>query len=138
MSKRKKGNEGKVYYGNTKNIERDTKPRRRYVVVNDNGVNVKVSKLKSIKTDGANTNPNLYELDRSKYPKLKQRTGVHNQVFTDNRVNREKLRLGKSNGVFDDKADFELNDLDFGKVAKRIQKAKYGKKKKGKGPKPLA
>ena len=51
-----KSNVGKVYRGRTKYIDTETKLERNYVVVRDNGKNVSVSKLKSIKSE---SNPAL-------------------------------------------------------------------------------
>lgn len=132
MSKKdKKSNVGKVYYGKTKYIDNDTRPRRRYVVVNDNGTNVKVSKLKSIKkfdNNGKNADPFLQEIDQSKYPKLKQRTGVDSEVFNKNRRTKQKLTLDKGNGVFDATPDFELDASDIARIKKHV-KLRGGKKK---------
>ena len=55
---------GKVYRGETKYIDPDTKKQRNYVVVRDNGRHISVSKLKSIKTEN---DPALYEIDYKKY-----------------------------------------------------------------------
>ena len=123
-----------MYYGKTSYIDNDTRPRRRYVVVSDNGENVKVSKLKTIKkfdSDGNNADYYLQEIDKSKYPKLKERTGVDSQVYNKNRRTKEKLTLNKGNGVFDDKPDFELDDTDITKVKQHV-KFRGTKKKKGK------
>lgn len=61
---KKKSNVGKVYRGETKYIDRDTKKQRNYVVVRDNGKNISVSKLKSIKKEN---DPALLELNYQKY-----------------------------------------------------------------------
>ena len=130
----KKGNEGKVYYGKTRYIDRDTKPRRRFVVVIDHGENVSVSKLTSIKQvdeTGKNIKETVVEI-KPAYKGLKQRTGVFNRVYNRNRVSKEKLKLGKGNGVFDEKPEFEIDDEDFKKVDEHIKKAKRDRKKKGK------
>lgn len=128
---------GKVYYGTTRYIDNDTRPRRRFVVVNDNGTNVKVSKLKSIKkydSDNNNADEHLCELDKTKYPKLDKRTGVDSQVYTKNRRTKQKLSLDKGNGVFDDKPDFELDSGDIARVKQhvRLRGGKNKGNKKGK------
>ena len=112
------GNEGKVVYGKTRFIERDTKPRRRYIVVKDNGKNIKVVKTNSLKKDKFGN----YIIDKHKveissnYPCLKKRTVADNQVFSKNRITKEKFSLGKNNGVFDTKEQFILSDYDFNNV----------------------
>lgn len=112
------GNEGKVVYGKTRFIERDTKPRRRYIVVKDNGKNIKVVKTNSLKKDKFGN----YIIDKhrveisSNYPGLKKRTVADNQVFSKNRITKEKFSLEKNNGVFDTKEQFILSDYDFNNV----------------------
>lgn len=46
-----KSNVGKVYCGETKYIDPDTKKQRNYVIVRDNGKAIFVAKLKSIKKE---------------------------------------------------------------------------------------
>jgi hypothetical protein len=139
MSKKDTPNKGKVYWGESKFIDTDTKPRRRYVVVKDNGETVKVSKLSSLKKfdkDGKNVDSNFAEI--KKYDGLTKRTGVLNRLFAKNKKTKEKLRIGKDNGVFDEKPIFELDDEDFEKVekhiidAKNMERKKFRAKKKGK------
>ena len=72
MAKNKRGGEnvGKVYRGRPKYIDKDTKPERNYVVVFDDGKNVKVSKLKSIKIfdeNGKNADKALVEINHERY-----------------------------------------------------------------------
>ena len=59
-----KNNVGNVYRGNTKYIDRDTKPQRNFVVVKDNGRSVAVAKLKSIKKADDKA---LMRIDKYKY-----------------------------------------------------------------------
>lgn len=112
------GNEGKVVYGKTRFIEKDTKPRRRYIVVKDNGENIKVVKTNSMKKDKFGN----YIIDKHKveinsnYPGLNKRTVADNKVFSKNRITKEKLSLKKNNGVFDTKEQFILSDYDFNNV----------------------
>lgn len=116
--KKKIGNEGKVFYGITRFIEPDTKPRRRYIVVKDNGSSIKVVKTNSMKLDKLGNCIN----DKHKvellgiYPKLKERTLADKKVFSKNRITKEKLNLQKDNGVFSSKEDFILDDNDFERV----------------------
>lgn len=132
-----KTNVGKVYYGKTSCIDNDTRPRRRFVVVNDNGQSIKVSKLKTIKkfdNFGNNADEYLLELDKTKYPKLKERTGVDSQVYNKNRRTKQKLTLTKDNGVFDCVPDFELDCKDKSRVIRhvRLRGGKNKGNKKGK------
>lgn len=115
---KKFGNEGKVVYGKTRFIERDTKPRRRYVVVKDNGKNIKVVKTNSMKKDIFGNyieDKHKVEIDRN-YPGLKKRTLVDSKVFSKNRITKQKFSLDKNNGVFDTTEEFILNDYDFDRV----------------------
>ncbi len=116
--RKKFGNEGKVVYGKTRFIERDTKPRRRYVVVKDNGKNIKVVKTNSMKKDIFGNyieDKHKVEIDRN-YHGLKERTLVDNKVFSKNRITKQKFSLDKNNGVFDTREEFILNDYDFDRV----------------------
>lgn len=132
MTKRKTPNIGKVFYGKTKYIEKDTKPRRRYVIVNENESDIKVAKMKTIKkinSKGENIDYFLIEIDSTKYKGLTNRTGVDSNVFSKNRVTKQNLHLGKTNGVFDDKEQFMLDDTDYEKVDRHIKNAKTAKRK---------
>ena len=112
------GNEGKVVYGKTRFIERDTKPRRRYIIVKDNGKNIKVVKTNSLKKNKYGD----YIIDKHKveigqnYPGLTKRTVADDKVFSRNRITKEKFSLEKNNGVFDSKEQFILSDYDFNNV----------------------
>lgn len=133
MSKKEK-NIGKVYLAETKYIDKDTKNIRRYVVVKDNGENVAVSKLKSIKkfdSDNKNSDPYLIEINSS-YPGLSKRTGVDEQVFNRNRLTKKKLSISKDNGVFNNKEEFKLSSHDTHRVLKHV-KLRTGKKHKKSG-----
>lgn len=123
--KKRKNNEGNVYYGRTRYIDFDNKPRRRYVIVSDDGKSVKVAKLTSL--DDKKTKDERF-LPLEKYPQLKKPTGVYNVLYGRNRKTKQKLTLGKNNGVFDDKPDFSLNDYDFDRVDKHV--IKRGKRKR--------
>lgn len=124
--KKRKNNEGNVYYGNTKYIDFDKKPRRRYVIVSDNGVNVKVAKLTSM--DEKKKKDKRFLLLKS-YPQLPKETGVYNSLYGKNRITKQKLTLGKNNGVFDEKPLFSLDDDDFYKVDGHVIKRGARKKK---------
>jgi hypothetical protein len=123
---------GKVYFAKANSISNDTRPRRRFVIVSDNGETVKVSKLKSIKKyneSGENADFYLVEIDYKKYKGLTQRTGVDNQVYSKNRRTNEKLWIGEGNGVFDEKEEFTLDKEDYEKVDKHVIRRGKGKKK---------
>ncbi len=124
--KQRKNNEGNVYYGKTRFIDFDKKPRRRYVVVSDNGVNVKVAKLTSL--DEKKKKDKRY-LALKKYRQLPKETGVYNSLYGKNRITKQKLTLGKGNGVFDEKPLFSLDDDDFIKVDKHVVKRGVRKRK---------
>lgn len=120
---KRKGNEGKVFYGKTKFIEPDTKPRRRFVVVKDNGLNVKVSKLNSMKMDMKGNfiqDKHKIEIDRN-YTGLTKRTVVDDKVFSKNRKTKEKLYLGKNNGVFDEMEEFIVSDYDMERIHNHVK-----------------
>lgn len=127
--KKRKNNEGKVYYGKTRYIDHDVKPRRRFVVVNDNGENIAVAKLGSLKkfdSKGKNVDSRFVEIDPD-YPGLTKRTGAYNQLYKKNKVTKEKLSLRQGNGVFDKNPEFELTDVDFHKVDSHV--IRRGKKR---------
>lgn len=115
--RKKFGNEGKVVFGKTRFIEKDTKPRRRYIVVKDNGESIKVVKTNSLKQDKyGNYIVDKHKVEISNYPALTKRTVADTKVFSKNRITKEKLSLKKGNGVFDNKELFVLTDSDFNNV----------------------
>lgn len=105
---------GKVYRGNTKYIDKDTKRQRNYVVVKDNGKRVAVAKLKSIKhfdENGRNADRMLVEINAGKYG-LEKRTEVDYQIFRKNRLSGKNLSL-KDKEVFpEDKERFKRSSHD--------------------------
>lgn len=130
----KESNVGKVYRGRTKYIDKETKPERDYVVVLDNGKNVSVSKLKSIKifdADDKNADKALVEINATRYG-LEKRTGVDFQVFSKNRMSGKPLDL-KDKDVFpEDKERFKLGSHDTNRALVHTGRALRGKKKRGK------
>ena len=120
MKKNKPTNVGKIYRGETKYIDKDTKKQRNYVVVRDNGRNVSVSKLKSIKKDNDDT---LYELNQQKYGFTK-RTGVDFQRFDKNRMSKKPLELSDKRVFPEGKERFKLSSHDTHKVIIHTQKRK--------------
>lgn len=115
---KKQNNIGKVYRGNTKYIDKDTKPERNYVVVKDNGKNVSIAKLKSIKKfdyQGRNADKALVEINSERYG-LKKRTGVDFQRFSKNRMSNKPLSL-KDKDVFPEGSErFKLGSHDTARV----------------------
>ena len=115
----KKGkNVGKVYRANTKYIDRDTKPQRNFVVVLDDGKNVTVAKLKSIKifdAQGKNADKALVEINATRYG-LSKRTGVDFQRFSKNRMSKKRLSLSDKNVFPEEKERFVLSNRDRDKA----------------------
>ena len=113
-------NVGKVYRGKTKYIDKDTKPERNYLVVRDNGNNVSVSKLKSIKKEN---DISLYEIDYRKYG-LSKRTGIDYRVFTKNRMSNKPLKISDKRVFYEQKERFKLSSHDTYKAIRHTQKRK--------------
>lgn len=117
-----KGNVGKVYRGETKYIDPETKKQRNYVIVRDNGKAIFVSKLKYIKKE---RDPALMEIDYKKYG-LEKRTGVDYQRFGKNRMTKRSLELSDKTVFPEQKERFKLSSHDTYNaiVHTRIQKKK--------------
>ena len=112
---KKNSNVGKVYRGRTKYIDKETKPERNYVVVIDNGKNVSVSKLKSIKIfdeNGKNADKALLEINATRYG-LERRTGVDFQRFNKNRMSKKALDLSDKDVFPEGKERFKLGSHDL-------------------------
>lgn len=124
-------NVGKVYRGETKYIDKETKKQRNYVVVLDDGKHVSVAKLKSIKIfdeNGKNADKALVEINATRYG-LEKRTGVDFQRFSKNRMFEAPLRLNDKNVFPENKERFILSNRDRDKAiyhtgAKKRQKEK--------------
>lgn len=116
-------NVGKVYRGKTKYIERETKPERNYVVVRDNGKNVSVAKLKSIKKDN---DPALLGIDHKKYG-LEKRTGVDYQRFGKNRMTKRSLSLSDKKVFPEQRERFKLSSSDTHRAVIHTQPRKKKK-----------
>ena len=120
-----KSNVGKVYRGETKYIDPETKKQRNYVVVRDNGRGVSVAKLKSIKKDG---DPALMEINHKKYG-LEKRTGVDYQRFGKNRMSGASLKLSDKKVFPEQKERFNLSSRDTHRAVIHTQP----RKRKGRG-----
>ena len=111
---------GEVHRGRTKYIDIEPKLERNYVVVRDNGKNVSVAKLKSIKKENDCA---LRELDQKKYG-LSERTGVDFQVFRQNRMSKKPLVLEDKRVFPEDKPRFKLSSHDTHRVIVHTHKRK--------------
>ena len=121
MRKNKRNNEGKVFWGKSRYIDKDKKPRRMYLVVSDAINKIRVSKITDYK-DGQNK----YVLDENKYSQLKKKSGVSKNTYSKNKVNKKDLTLDLNN-IFDKNHIFEVDDQDFREIIRFISKKK-GKK----------
>ena len=119
-------NVGKVYRGKTKYIDPDTKHERNYVVIKDNGKNVSVAKLKSIKKfdkSGKNADKALVEINWIRYG-LSKRTGVDFQKFSRNRYTKKGLSLSDKKVFPEGKERFKLGSHDLSRVLKHTKAKK--------------
>ncbi|HCH74495.1 MAG TPA: hypothetical protein DEV87_04865 [Clostridiales bacterium] len=123
-SRKTGSNIGKVYRGRTKYIDKENKLERNYVVVVDDGNNVTISKLKSIKIvdiNGKNADKALVEINSTRYG-LTKRTGVDFQRFDKNRMSGKELNL-KDKDVFPEgKERFKLGSHDTNRAIKHTEK----------------
>lgn len=125
---------GKVYRGRTKYIDVENKPERNYVVVVDDGTNVSIAKLKSIKIfdeKGKNADKALIEINATRYG-LTKRTGVDFQVFNRNRLSGKPLRISDKKVFPEDTERFQLGSHDLNRSLRHTGRSKRGKNKKGK------
>lgn len=120
---------GNVYWTNSQKIDKsDTKIRRLYVVVKDNGKNVGVSKVRGF-NNNPKSNDRLYELNKDKY-NLSKRSGVDNKIYS-RRVDNNKLLKLNDHEVFDKKAYFKFSSHDTHRVLKHVKTQWSNKNKKG-------
>lgn len=128
----KESNVGKVYCGRTKYIDKETKHERNYVVVVDDGKNVSVAKLKSIKIfdeNNRNADKALVEINATRYG-LERRTGVDFERFSKNRMSKQALKLSDKKVFPEDKEEFKLNSKDKHNVLVHTKAIADPKKKK--------
>ncbi len=118
-----KGFLGKVFHGETKYIDPETKKQRNYVVVRDNGKSVSVAKLKSIKKE---RDPALIEINHKKYG-LKKRTGVDYQRFEKNRMSGSSLKLSDKRVFPEQRERFKLSSHDTHRAVIHTQPRKKKK-----------
>lgn len=130
--KESKQNVGKVYRGKTKYIDKETKDERNYVVVLDDGKNVSVAKLKSIKifdNNGKNADKALVEINATRYG-LEKRTGVDFERFSKNRMSGKPLSLKDKKAFPEQKERFKLNSKDKHNVLVHTKSIRNPKNKK--------
>jgi hypothetical protein len=113
-------NVGKVYRGKTKYIDPENKAERNYVVVRDNGKNVSVAKLKSIKNKNDTA---LIEINYKKYG-LNKPTGINFQRFSKNRMSKKPLSLFNNRVFYEGKERFKLSSKDTHRAINHTQKKK--------------
>lgn len=117
-SEKSQSNVGKVFRGETKYIDRETKKQRDYVVIRDSKRGVSVSKLKSIKRfdeNGKNADKALIEINHERYG-LPNRTGVDFQRFDTNRMSGKPLRIEDKRVFPEQQERFTLSNNDTDKV----------------------
>ena len=122
-SRKKISKVGKVYRGKTKYIDKDTKPERNYVVVIDDGKNVSVAKLKSIKIfdeNARNADKALVEINATRYG-LEKRTGVDYQKFSKNRMSGNRLKIEDKKVFPEEKERFSLGSHDLSRVLRHTK-----------------
>lgn len=125
-------NVGKVFRGETKYIDVETKKQRDYVVVRDTHRGVAVAKLKTIKRvdeNGKNADKALVEINHSRYG-LPNRTGVDFQQFDTNRMSGKPLRTDDSKVFPEGKERFTLSNRDIDKARIHTGARKRRNKKK--------
>ena len=125
---------GSVYRGRTKCIDKETKPERNYVVVQDNGKKIAVAKLKSIKIideNKKNAYKALVELPATRYG-LELRTGVDFQVFDKNLMSGKPLILEDKDVFPEQTAKFKLVSHDLNRALVHTGRVVRQKKKKKK------
>ena len=132
MAKKKNnGHVGDVYRGRTKYIDKETKPERNYVVVDEHKNNVTVAKLKSIKKfdeNGKNADKALVEINYERYG-LPKRTGVDFQRFNTNRMSGKPFRLSDKDVFPEGKKRFSLSSRDRERAIHHAGVKKRKKKK---------
>lgn len=116
---------GEVYWANNTKIDpSDTKTRRQFAVVNDNGKNVGIAKIRGINNNSKN-DERLYKLDEKKYP-LTKPSGVDKKVYTNRADNQRPLRLNDKQ-VFDSKPSFKLSSHDTHRIINHTNKKRKRK-----------
>ena len=113
-----------MYRGRTKYIDKDAKPERNFVVLKDDGKNVDVAKLKSIKKfdeNGRNADKALLEINSERYG-LSKRTGVDYQRFSKNRMSGKPLRVEDKDVFPEGEARFKLGSHDLARALRHTSK----------------
>lgn len=125
-------NVGKVYRGETKYIDTETKKQRDYVVVREKNKNVTIAKLKTIKKfdeNGKNADRALVEINHERYG-LPNRTGVDFQRFDKNRMSGKPLNIEDKDVFPEQEARFKLGSKDLHNALSHTRVIPKDKKKK--------
>ena len=125
-AKNKSSSLGKVYRGNTKYIDVETKKQRSYVVLKDRNGFITVAKLKSIKkfdSNGRNVDKALVEINSERYG-LTKRTGVDFQRFSKNRMSGKYLTLSDKKVFPEEKELFKLGSHDLSRTLRHTKTKK--------------
>ncbi|MCM1043676.1 MAG: hypothetical protein NC350_05710 [Corallococcus sp.] len=121
---------GEIHRGNTKYIDKEPKPQRNYVVVNDNEGNITVAKVKTIRkfdANGKNADPHLQEINREKYG-LENRSGVDSETFNRNSMTHNTLRLTDKDVFPEQKPRAKLSSHDSHRVLEHTNQIPKSKK----------
>lgn len=119
---------GNVYWVNSRKIDKtDSKKRRQYAIVRDNGKYVKVSKVRGF-NENIRNQERLMELDKNKYP-LSKRSGLDRQLYHQ-RVDNKKLLQLEDYEVFDKNPSFKMSSRDTHLAIRHTRMV--NKQKKGK------
>lgn len=119
---------GYVFVGKTKYIDIEPKLSRRYLVLQQKGKNVTISKIKSIKQfdeNGKNADPYLVEINQN-YAGLTKRSGVDKSLFDKNRMTHKPLSITDKK-VFNSEPEFCVSGRDLKKAQIHTGIKKYNK-----------
>lgn len=101
---------GEVYWANSQKIDKtDSRKRRQYAILKDNGRNVAVSKIRGYNNNNKNLD-RLYKLDEKKYP-LSKPSGIDKKLYTRESTSNKLLRINDRN-IFDSSPSFKLSSHD--------------------------
>ncbi len=119
---------GCVFIGQTKYIDIEPKLSRRYLVLQQKGNYITISKIKSIKQfdeKGKNADPYLVEINQN-YPGLSKRSGVDKHLFNKNRMTHKPLSISDKK-VFNAEPEFCVSGRDLKKAQIHTGIKKYNK-----------
>lgn len=117
---------GQIYWANSRKIDKfDQKERRQYAVSKDNGLYIKVVKVRGY-NENLKNNDRLFELDTEKYG-LKKRSGIDYKEYSFRSDNRKLLNL-EDREVFDNYPSIRLSSHDTHKMLSHIKLHKKGRR----------